>query len=84
LRKARPRHNALGAEFLTAPGAYDEIRRSLDHLLRAYDTVPGRALMSTIGEDVDAASDLDKLRNPPNSRNQPIVPFLKEYFWPLR
>jgi hypothetical protein len=41
-------------------------------------------LISTIGEDVDAASYLDELRDPSNPGNQRIVPFLEEYPWPLR
>jgi hypothetical protein len=40
--------------------------------------------MPTIGENVDAAGDLDELRDPFNSGNQWIVPFLEEYPWPLR
>src|SRR6516225_10873474 len=34
-----------------------------------HSAVLGAALMPAIGEDVDAAGDLDKLRNPPNPRN---------------
>src|SRR5215471_20577659 len=65
LRKALPRRNALGPNFLTAPRANDKIWRPLDHFLRPHDTVLSRALTSAISEDVD----LDELRNPPNSRD---------------
>ena len=58
LRKARPHRDALGPEFLAAPGTDDHIGLPLDHLRHHHDTVLGRALISTIGEDVDAAGDL--------------------------
>jgi hypothetical protein len=41
-------------------------------------------LISSICEDVDAAGDLDEFRDPPNSGDQRIVPFLEEYPWSLR
>src|SRR5215470_14599136 len=35
--------------------------------------------MAAIGENIDAAGDLDKLGNSPNSRDQRIVPVFEEY-----
>jgi hypothetical protein len=35
--------------------------------------------MSAIGEDIDATGDLDKLRDPTNSRNQWIVPLFEAF-----
>jgi hypothetical protein len=78
-RKVRPRRNVLGPELFPAPGADDQIGLPRDYLLGRHNTALGCALISTIGEDVDAAGDLDKLRNPPNSRDQRIVPLLEEY-----
>jgi hypothetical protein len=70
LRKARPHRDAVGPEFFaTPPGADDQIGLSLDHLLHRHDTVFGRALISTIGEDVGAAGDLDKFGDPANARD---------------
>jgi len=42
-------------------------------------------LIATIGEDVDAAGDLDKLRDltQPIPEIKRIVPLLEEYPWPL-
>jgi hypothetical protein len=54
------------------------------HFLRGHNTVLGRALMPTIGESVDAAGYLDELGDPPNSRDQRLVPFLEEHPWRLR
>src|SRR5271168_1670379 len=59
-------------------------RFSSDNFFRHHNAVLGRALMPTIGENVDAAGDLNELRHPPNSGEQRIVPFLEEYPWPLQ
>jgi hypothetical protein len=40
--------------------------------------------MPTIDENVGAAGDLYQLRDPANSGDQRIIPFLEEYPWPLR
>src|SRR5260370_37096278 len=82
--EASSRRNALRPEFLATPRPNDQIRFPRDHLLSCHNTVLGCALVSMIGEDVDAAGDLDELRDPANSRDQRIVPFLEEYPWPLR
>jgi hypothetical protein len=84
LRKARPHRDALGPEFFATPGADDHIGLSLDHLRHRHDTVLGCALISTIDEDVSAAGDLDKFGDPPNPRDQRIVPFLEENLGPPR
>src|ERR1700730_3789835 len=55
-----------------------------DNLLMCHNAVLGRALISSIGEDVHTAGNLDELRNPSNSRDQRIVPFLEEDPWALR
>jgi hypothetical protein len=78
------RHDALRSEFLPAPRADDQIRFPRHHRLSRHNTVSGRALLPTIEEDVDAAGDLDELRDPPNSGDQRLVPFFEEYLWPLR
>ena len=67
LPKASSRHDALRSELLSAPRADDQVRRLRDHLISRYNTVLGRGLMPTIGEDVDAAGDLNELRDPSNS-----------------
>jgi hypothetical protein len=74
-----PCRNALGLKFLTAPRANDQIGLPRNYLVSCHNAVLGRALVATIGKNVDAAGDLDKLRNPPNSRNQRIVSLLEEY-----
>jgi hypothetical protein len=79
LCKPRPRYNAFRPEFLAAPRADDQIGFARDHLLSRHNTVFGSFLIPTIGEDVDPAGDLDKLRNSPNSGDQRIVPLLKEH-----
>ena len=60
LRKARPRCDALWSEFLAAPGADDQIGLARDHLLGRHHTVLSCAPISKIGEDVDAAGELDE------------------------
>jgi hypothetical protein len=65
--KPRPRYDAVAPKFLGAPRADDELRRSRYDLLSYDDPVLGSALVSTVGENVDPAGDLDKLRNPPDS-----------------
>src|SRR3984893_12724463 len=82
--EASPRRNALGSEFLAAPETDDQIRFPRDNLLIFHNTVLRRALISTIGEDVHTAGDLDEFRYPSNSGDQRLVPFLEEYPWPLR
>ena len=82
--KLRPRCNSLRPEFLAAPRADDKIGFLRDYLLSRHDAVFGGALILAIGEDVDAAGDPDKLRNPSNCRDQRIIPFLEEYSRPLR
>jgi hypothetical protein len=63
--------------------ADDQIRVAHD-LLSCHNAVLGSALVRAVGEDVDAAGDLDKLQNPANSRDQGIVPLLEEDPRPLR
>jgi len=82
--KPAPRCNALGPKFLAAPRADDQTGLSRDNFLNCHYPVLGCALISAIGENVDAAGDLYKLRNPSNSGDQRIVPFLEEYPWALR
>src|SRR5580704_1882245 len=82
--EASPRCNVLRPEFLAAPRADDQIRFPRNHLLNHHDTALGGALISAIGENVDAAGDLDEFRDPSNSGDQRLVPFLEEYPWPLR
>jgi hypothetical protein len=82
--ETRPRRNALGPVSLSAPRANDQIRFPLHHLLNGHDAVLGGALIPAVAENVDAAGDLDKLRNPSNCRDQRIVPLLEEYPWPFR
>jgi hypothetical protein len=74
--EASPRCNALRPEFLAAPRADDQIGLPRNDFLNPHHAVPGRALISTIGEDVDAASDLDEFRDPSNSGDQRIVTLL--------
>src|SRR5205807_10032183 len=62
-----PRNHPLRSELLAAPRADDQIGFPRDHFLRRHNTVLGRPLTSTIGESVDAADNLDELRDPPNS-----------------
>jgi hypothetical protein len=76
--------NHAGTLALVANRADDQIGSSLDHFLRSYDAILGCGLISAVGEDVDAAGDLDELRDPSNSGDQRIVPFLEEYSWPAR
>ena len=77
LPEASSRRDAVRSELLPAPRADDQIRFPRDHLLRRQDAVPGCASMPTIGENVDAAGDLDELRDPSNSGDQWIVPLLE-------
>ena len=73
LRKSSPRHNTLGPEFLVAPRPDDHIRLPRDDRFSRDNTVLGSAVVPAVGENVDAASDLDKLRNPTNCEGQRIV-----------
>src|SRR5215469_16725384 len=82
--EARPRCNSLRPEFLAAPRADDQIGFPLDDLLNRHNAVLGSALVSAIGENVDAAGYLDELRNPSNSGDQRIIPLLEKHLWPLR
>ena len=82
--EARSRRNAFRPEFFAAPGSDDQIGCSLEDLLYPDHTVLGGALIPSIREDVHTASDLDQFRNPSNSGDQRIVPFLEEYPWLLR
>jgi hypothetical protein len=59
--EARPRHHPLGPELLAAPGADNQIRLSRDHLIYGHDAILGGASACTVGEDVDAAGDLNEL-----------------------
>ena len=63
----------------------DQIRCLFDHLLRCDNRVLGCLLIATIGEDVDAAGDLGKLRDltQPIPEIKRIGPLLEEYPWPL-
>src|SRR3984893_8708595 len=70
--EARPRRNVLGPELFPAPGADDQIGLPRDYLLGRHNTALGCALISKIGEDVDAAGDLDELRDPTNTGDQRI------------
>src|SRR6267154_850466 len=79
LLEARPCRNALGPKLLATPGADDQIRLPRDHLLGFHNTVLGCALISKLGEDVDATGDLDELRDPRNAGDQRIVPLLEEH-----
>src|SRR5215469_130766 len=83
LLETRARHNPFRSELLAAPRAEYQIGFPCDHLVDRHQTILGCGLTCPIGEDVDAASDLDQLRNPPNSGDQRIVPLLEEYFGPL-
>jgi hypothetical protein len=71
-----PGHHPLGPEFLAAPGANDQIRLARDHLIDGHHTIIGCGMACTIGKDVDAAGDLDELRDASNPGDQRIVPFL--------
>jgi hypothetical protein len=64
--KARPRHHPFGPELLAAPGADNQIRLSRDHLIHGCDAIHGGASVCTVGEDVDAAGDLNELCDPSN------------------
>jgi len=57
----RPRCDSLGSEFLAAPRPDDQIRFPRYDLLGCDNAVLGSALIPAIGENVDAAGDLDKL-----------------------
>src|SRR3984893_9361643 len=82
--EARPRHHPLGPKLLAAPRPDDEIGLAGNHLPGRHNTVLGCTPIPTIGEDVDAAGDLDELRDPTYAGDQRIVPLLEEYPWPLR
>jgi hypothetical protein len=82
--KARPRYHPLWPELLAAPGADDQIRLSCDHLINGHHSILGGGMTCTIGEDIDTAPDSDELRDPPNPRDQRIVPLLEEYPWSFR
>jgi hypothetical protein len=62
--EASSRCNALRPEPLAAPRADDQIGLPRNRLLNCDHAVFRCALISTIGEDVDAACDLDELRDP--------------------
>jgi hypothetical protein len=83
LLKTGPRRDSLRPKFLAAPRADDQIRLASDHLRSSHNAVLSCALIPTISEDVDAAGNLDELRDPSNSGDQRIVPFLEEYLRPL-
>jgi hypothetical protein len=59
LPEANSRHDARRSEYLPAPRADGQIRFVRDYLLSRHNTVLGSALIAPIGEDVDAAGDLD-------------------------
>ena len=77
--EASPCCNALRPELLAAPRANNQIGFSRDYLLGRHYAILGGALIPTFGEDVDATGDFDEFRNPSNSGDQRIVPFLKEH-----
>jgi hypothetical protein len=62
--KPRPRYDALGPKFLAAPRADDELRRSRYDLLSYDDPVLGSVLVTAVGENIDAAGDLDGALKP--------------------
>jgi hypothetical protein len=68
LRKTRPRRNTPRPEFLTAQRANDQIGLARNHFIESHHTVLSCASISSIGEDVDAACDLDELGDAPNLR----------------
>jgi hypothetical protein len=55
------------------------IRLPRDNFLSCHYPILGCTLISAIGENVDAAGDLDQLRDPTNSGDQRIVSLLEEY-----
>jgi hypothetical protein len=82
--EANPRRDTLLAEFLAAPRPDNQIRLLRDNFLKCHYPVLGCTLISAIGENVYAAGNLEKLRNPRNSGDQRIVPLLKEHLRPFR
>jgi hypothetical protein len=63
--EASPRHDPLWSKFLSTPRANDQIGFPRDYLISCHNAVLDCTLVSTIGEDIDAAGDLDELRNHP-------------------
>jgi hypothetical protein len=82
LRKAWPLRDAFRPEFLAAPGADDQIGFSRHYLPNRHHAVLSCASIPSIGEDVDAAGDLDELGDPADPGDERIVPLLEEYPWP--
>jgi len=82
--KTRPGCNALRPEFLAAPRPDDQIGLPRNNFLNCHHPVLGCTLISVISKNVDATGNLDELRNPSNSGDQRIVPFLEENSWSPR
>jgi hypothetical protein len=78
--KTRTARHLLGPEFLAAPGADDDVRLASNDLLRGDDPISGGPSCGAIGKNIDAAGDLDELRNPGNPGNERLVPFLEKDF----
>src|SRR5262249_24658943 len=64
-------------EFLAAPRADDDVGRTTDDGFRRHDPLLGGLAAGKFGEDVDAASDCDQLRDPSDAGNHGFVPFLE-------
>src|SRR5690606_31462451 len=70
--------DAVGTEFLAAPGAEDEIRRAADDLARiSQDAVLRQRTLGTLGEDVVAAGDAHQFGHPLDTGDGRLVPFLE-------
>src|SRR5882672_5345089 len=62
--KARARRDLRRHELLAAPRADDDVGGGGDHVAHRYDALRGILLPRALGEYLDAARDLDELRDP--------------------
>src|SRR5216683_802010 len=74
---ARPVPDGLHVHMLAAPRGEDDLGVTPGDLGRIHHSLPRRGLVPQLGEDVAAAGDLDNLGDPPDTRDQRVVPLLE-------
>ena len=77
---ARPGGNQLGPEFLAAPGAKNNVGRTLHDLQSVgNDAVFAHRLFGQFGKAVVAAGNADQLGHPGDAADVRVVPFLEKH-----